>query len=354
MSPGSLSFLTYEVPHQPLWNKFVLGLGINSVCVLLLAITNPQLFTARALFAALKDHHVTLTGPTSLARPEPEPLRLVTMPTHLARIEIPRTATPPKATPPKEEPIPIPRKPISPAPEAPRPVTNLPTSMPPKPVPEKQIKTDVFSAANSESAVLHPPPKPVQTGAFGDPNGVPAQDAPDAVPVTVARVGAFDLPPVAGQGSGTAESHGSSGTVRSAGFPDTTSSTHSATPHSATPEARSVQTAGFANVVIKAASHSTQQVQEQQVLQPVEIIYKPRPAYTPEARQQKVEGEVLLDVVFTASGSLQVNRVVKGLGHGLDDMAVAAAQHMQFHPATRDGKPYDFAALVHIVFQLSD
>ena len=339
MSPDSL---TYEVPHRPRWSKFLLGFAINSTWVLLLAITNPQLFTAPTLFAALKDHYVTLTGPTPLARPKPEP-RLLTTPTHLARIALPRTATPPK-----QEPIRIPGKPISPAPEAPRLASNLPTSLPPKAAPEKQIKTNGFSAPDSESATLHPPPKQVQTGAFGDPNGVPAQDAPNAAPVTIARVGAFDLPPVAERGNGTAGSNGSSD-VRSAGFPDTAGSAHSAPQ-----EARSVETGGFRNLVIKATSSSAQQVQEQPVLQPVEILSKPRPAYTAEARQQKVEGEVLLDVVFTASGSLQVNRVVKGLGHGLDDMAVAAAKHMQFHPATRDGKPYDYAALVRIVFQLSD
>ena len=89
-------------------------------------------------------------------------------------------------------------------------------------------------------------------------------------------------------------------------------------------------------------------------LQPVEIVFKPRPIYTPEARRLHVQGEVLLDVVFTASGSLRVNRVVKGLGHGLDDAALVAAQHIRFRPALRDGQPYDSAALVHIVFELAE
>ena len=102
----------------------------------------------------------------------------------------------------------------------------------------------------------------------------------------------------------------------------------------------------------KATPVSAQLVRSKSALQPVEILYKPRPAYTPEALRQKVEGEVLLEVVFAASGSLRINRVVKGLGYGLDDMALAAAQHIQFHPASRDGQPYDCAALVRIVFEL--
>jgi TonB family protein len=162
-------------------------------------------------------------------------------------------------------------------------------------------------------------------------------------------VGAFDRPPTAGQDNTTAESPGTSGTVQSAGFTETTSSTRPVAQ-----EAGNVETGGFRSVVAKATSPSTQRVREEPVLLPVEIISKPRPAYTPQARQQRVEGEVLLEVVFTASGSLHVNRVVKGLGYGLDDMAVAAAQRIQFHPAKRDGKPYDFAAVVRIVFELSD
>ena len=45
---------------------------------------------------------------------------------------------------------------------------------------------------------------------------------------------------------------------------------------------------------------------------------------------------------------------VKGLGYGLDDSALAAAEHIRFRPARRDGQPYDCAALVHIVFELSE
>jgi len=221
--------------------------------------------------------------------------------------------------------------------------------LPPKPAPDLQIKPDVFSAANSDSATLPPSPRQVQTGAFGDPNGVPAQPAPNTVSLTVARLGAFDLPSGAVRGNGTAVSPGSSGTTHSAGFRETTSSTHSVAQ-----ETRNVQTGGFGSAVPGATTAPAQPIQENPVLQPVEILYKPRPAYTAEAREQKVEGEVLLDVVFTAAGSLRVNRVVKGLGYGLDDMALAAAQRIQFHPAKREGKAYDYGALVRIVFALSD
>ena len=85
----------------------------------------------------------------------------------------------------------------------------------------------------------------------------------------------------------------------------------------------------------------------------VEILFKPNPAYTEEARALKLEGEVLLEVMFGANGQLHVNRVVRGLGHGLDENAIAAANKMRFKPAMRTGQPMDSTAIVHVVFQLA-
>jgi TonB family protein len=67
----------------------------------------------------------------------------------------------------------------------------------------------------------------------------------------------------------------------------------------------------------------------------------------------KIEGEVLLDVVFSATGQIRIVKVVHGLGHGLDESAVRAAEKIQFKPALRDGQPADFEAVLHIIFQLA-
>ena len=85
----------------------------------------------------------------------------------------------------------------------------------------------------------------------------------------------------------------------------------------------------------------------------MEITYKPQPLYTDDARSLKLEGEVLLEVMFSANGTLHVNRVVRGLGHGLDEAAVAAANKMRFKPALRMGQPTDSTAVVHVLFQLA-
>jgi len=86
---------------------------------------------------------------------------------------------------------------------------------------------------------------------------------------------------------------------------------------------------------------------------PVEVIFKPTPAYTDEARAQRVEGEVVLEVEFTAAGEVRVLRVVRGLGHGLDEMARRAAEQIRFRPATSKGSPVDFRANLTIVFRLT-
>ena len=86
---------------------------------------------------------------------------------------------------------------------------------------------------------------------------------------------------------------------------------------------------------------------------PVEILFKPRPLYSPEARRLKIEGEVLVELLFAASGEARVLRVVRGLGHGLDENAIASAQAIRFRAAQRGGAPIDSSAIVHIIFQLA-
>ena len=86
---------------------------------------------------------------------------------------------------------------------------------------------------------------------------------------------------------------------------------------------------------------------------PVEILGKPAPAYTDEARAKGVEGDVLLEVEFTADGQVRVLRVVRGLGYGLDEMAQRAAEKIRFKPATSKGSPVDFRANLTIVFRLT-
>jgi TonB family protein len=90
------------------------------------------------------------------------------------------------------------------------------------------------------------------------------------------------------------------------------------------------------------------------VHEPIEILAKPKPIYTEEARRLRIEGEVVLEVLFRASAQICVLRVVKSLGHGLDASAESAAMGIRFHPAAEDGRSVDSMATVKIEFQLAD
>jgi TonB family protein len=85
----------------------------------------------------------------------------------------------------------------------------------------------------------------------------------------------------------------------------------------------------------------------------LEVLSKPQPEYTSEAKQLKVQGDVILRVTFTASGQVVVQGVVHGLGHGLDEEARRVAQQIRFRPATRNGQAVDMTTNITITFQLA-
>jgi TonB family protein len=115
-----------------------------------------------------------------------------------------------------------------------------------------------------------------------------------------------------------------------------------------------VSSAAFGDTTVERNAVAARQIPVASRLTPVEILSKPRPEFTAEARAKNIEGEVLLEVQFMAIGEVRVLRVVRGLGHGLDESAVAAAQAIRFRPAARDGAAVDSTAMVHIVFQLAN
>jgi len=220
----------------------------------------------------------------------------------------------------------------------------------PGPVTPKIVATNLFSSGSSAAPTTSKPAEQVQTSGFGDPNGVPAKvNAGKAV--NIASVGSFDLPAGAGYGNGTGGAKGARGVVGSSGFGDGTAvgndSAHAVI-------SQNVQSTSFgdANLPVQAASRARAEVSATPLL-PAEIISKPTPSYTAEARNLRIQGEVLLEVILAASGNVHVVRVVRGLGHGLDDNAVKAAQQIRFKPAMRNGQPADSTAVLHIVFQLA-
>ena len=221
----------------------------------------------------------------------------------------------------------------------------------PKPqIPRPPVKTNVFSTGSSATPTIAAAPAKVQTGGFGDPNGVPASD-PHGHPVTIAQSGSFNMPTGPGNGNGTGGAHGTPGVVASSGFG---SGIATGTGTGVSGSRGAVRQGGFGDADVVTTSQPKAKSAEPVVKTlPVEITFKPRPVYTDEGRQLKIEGEVLIDVVFSASGQVRIVKVMSGLGHGLDESAVRAAEKIQFKPALRDGHPADSEAVLHIQFQLA-
>jgi TonB family protein len=210
------------------------------------------------------------------------------------------------------------------------------------------VKTNVFSTGSSATPTTARAASQVQTGGFGDPNGIPAK-AGQGKPANIAALGSFDLPPGPGNGNGTGGAKGVPGVVSSSGFGNGTAAADNR-PHASV----TVQSSGFASADAPAAPSARSRPAESTAkVFPAEILSKPTPIYTQEARNLRIEGEVLLEVVLEASGNLRVLRVVRGLGHGLDDNAVKAAEQIHFKPAMRDGQPSDSTVVLHIIFQLA-
>ncbi|MGB8596287.1 MAG: energy transducer TonB [Candidatus Sulfotelmatobacter sp.] len=187
----------------------------------------------------------------------------------------------------------------------------------------------------------------VQTGGFGDPNGLQGTGKQGAK-LYAAQAGSFDMPAGPGQGNGSGGAKGIKGTVASADFGSSI-----ATGSKGDGRSSAVSTGGFGAEQVVHGGPKLAQADSGPATVPVEITYKPQPLYTDDARSLKLEGEVLLEVMFSANGTLHVNRVVRGLGHGLDEAAVAAANKMRFKPALRMGQPTDSTAVVHVLFQLA-
>jgi TonB family protein len=329
------------------WQKFVFSYGVQSLVLtfaLVSAVMHPEM-----LEIPLRDYHfVNLVNNPPPVPQKPAPVRNFPPP-KVAEVVPPRPEAlrvPKELTPPKKVQVPEVQPPKV---ELAAKLDRIPDSKPA--MPKQLVRTNVFSTGSSATPTMAADPKKVQTGGMGDPNGVPARENRGHA-VTIAQLGSFDMPAGPGYGNGTGGSKGARGVVASAGFGNGVATGDNSGRVSAS--RGTVRQSGFGDADVVAPSQPKPKAAESVAKTiPAEITFKPRPAYTEEGRRLKVEGEVLIEVVFTATGQVRVQRVVQGLGHGLDESAIQAAQKIQFKPALKDGQPSDFQAVLHIVFQLA-
>ncbi len=297
---------------------------------------------------------------------------LLHLPTSPAEKENPRPKRPRPAAQPtiRLHPQPVTTPPIAvlrnlPAPEPPKVVVPPKTAaevpqtvavpVPPAGNPRRElavVRTDVFRGTGSSAEpTINRQVRDVQTGGFGDPKGFQGE-AQGGSHGNVATLGSFDLPAGPGYGNGSGGSRGAHGVVASAGFGNGIMIASGG--GGADTGGSGVRSSGFADAQPVAEAPKPRAQPAGPKVQPVEILSKPKPIYSEEARRLRVEGEVVLEAVFSASGELRGLRVLRGLGHGLDEAALYAAGHIRFKPAQRDGQPVDTTATLHILFQLAD
>lgn len=341
-NPAPLMFA--GLPPAPRRRKFFL-IGFLAQTILFAILIKTGVLNPPAAVKKALGEYVTLVAPAPTTYMPPK--QVLPPPPVIARTNVP----PPLAPPAQVVPPPKPRAPQ--VLEKPRPVETpkVATSRPAPQLPktEKKIVTGSFSTGSTAKPNSTLPVEKVQTGGFGDPSGVvPSPKGSDKS--KLAQVGSFDLPTGSGQGNGSGGSKGAVAIVASAGFGNgIATSTPSNGPGGG------VHAGGFGDMGSSAApsapAHHSDPAQGKLI--PAEITSKPNPVYTDEARRLKIEGEVLLKVNFTVSGRVEILGVVRGLGHGLDEAAVRAAEGMRFKPAVRDGKPVNSMATVHVLFQLT-
>jgi TonB family protein len=237
-----------------------------------------------------------------------------------------------------------------------------PLSLPPAPVAqpanvtkaEVPMRIGVYGVAAEPASTKRPAETgEVQTGGFGSSVGLASRTERNN-PGNVQMQGAFGPPDGSGEGNGAGGRRGMQGLVASAGFGSGTAGTGYGPPRGGN-GGSGVTMGGFEKVAQVTNTPRPSQLEPQTTdFQPVEILSKPSPVYTEDARRRGIQGEVVLSVVFQASGGIKVVAVVKSLGDGLDEAAEQAATQILFRPALRGGKPTDFPATLRTEFRLAD
>lgn len=86
---------------------------------------------------------------------------------------------------------------------------------------------------------------------------------------------------------------------------------------------------------------------------PAQILAKPPPSYTKEARRSGVQGQVILKVLLSSEGEISRIRVHRGLPSGLTENAIRAACKIRFKPAMDGGQAVSRWVTVEYVFRLA-
>ncbi|HVY94626.1 MAG TPA: TonB family protein [Bryobacteraceae bacterium] len=329
----------YELPHDRKPDGWFISASLHIIFICALIVIQPGTKTPEP-YTRIVAMPLVYVPPAPHTPLEAPPVRV--------RRELPPVIRPKAAPPEIETPAPPPPpKEIAKQMTAPIPVQHpKPASIAaPDPAPQLALAQTPIQTADLKTPNLPGrPAPPVKTGVFDTAGQSTNGHTPS--PRLEVQTGGFDA--LRGSG-GLAAKGASSGSVHLGGFGDS----NSGSVGHGSAGGQVVASAGFGNGAERTASNPTHRATSAPSETPVEVLWKPKPAYTAEAREKKLEGAVTLEVVFHASGQVQVLRVVHGLGAGLDESARDAAQQIRFRPGKKDGVPVDRTGLVQITFELS-
>jgi TonB family protein len=343
-TPGRTNFGPLPEPERST-ASFVTSMVINGIALALV------LYVGARAKQVLEQHHyeiteliVPTTPPPQPKFKQPPPPKLPPPPqTPKLEMEAPKIAVPRMKTP-EPKPIEVEAKVALPEMKpakaavvlAPQPKAALTAAMPAQ---SAQVKPSTAPVHLGETFGVTPNPnatRPATVAAIGNPYG--GNEGPAVAPHGV--VGSTGI----GNGLRAGSNSGVVGRVASAGIPGATSAAGNG-------NYGKVASAGIPAMTV--AAPVAPKMQAGPTSTSLEVISKPPVQYTAEARQLKVEGDVVLRVTFLANGQVVVDGIVHGLGHGLDEEARRVAQHIRFRPATRDGHPIDMTTTITISFQLA-
>jgi protein TonB len=84
------------------------------------------------------------------------------------------------------------------------------------------------------------------------------------------------------------------------------------------------------------------------------LLGRVKPRYSPEARQNRVSGTVILESVIDQEGCVRKTRVLKGQPYGLNEEAVAALRNWVFEPAKLNGEPVKVYYVLTVNFKVEE
>lgn len=107
------------------------------------------------------------------------------------------------------------------------------------------------------------------------------------------------------------------------------------------------------SLAVISPTEAEEKVEKEKPETPAQILSKPPPSYTKEARRLGVQGQVILKVLLSSEAKISRVRIYRGLPAGLTENAIHAACKIRFKPALKNGVAVSRWVTVEYAFRVS-